>query len=466
MATQAALLDLPVPPSPQSTTLPLRGVLAYALPVLGVGFMWNMTSFYFLKFSTDVLLISPGLMGLIFGAARIWDAISDPMAGYWSDRTRSRLGRRRPWMLASALPLAIVFFCVWWQPPGLDGGWRVVWVAGSILAFYTALTAFRIPHVSLGAELTRDYHDRTRVFAATGVLEALGGIVGVAALALLVSSGDMISERAAQVAAAVSFCSIVLIAISVAVVREPVQHQGRGADGPRQAVRDVAGNPHALRLLAANLLQSLGVVCAATSLPYLTEYVLGDARLLPTVLMAFIVPALVTMPLWAPLSRRFGKREVWIGARGIQAVLFAALFLAPSLGIPLLLVLTALIGALEGADGILSRSMGADVIDFDEAQTGERKEGTYYAAWNFTTKLAVGAAVLGVGLSLEMAGFRAGAQQADSSLLAMRLLVSAVPCTLIVIGLVPLLRFRLDEQAHRGLRVDIDQRRGGETWAD
>ena len=89
--------------------VPLATILIYASPAPCVGFMFFLVSMYLMKFSTDVLLIAPGVMGLIFGLSRIWDGISDPLAGYFSDRTETRIGRRRPWMLASLVPIVLVF---------------------------------------------------------------------------------------------------------------------------------------------------------------------------------------------------------------------------------------------------------------------------------------------------------------------------------------------------------------------
>ena len=107
--------------------LPLATLLIYAAPTAGVGFMMIFTGFYLMKFSTDVLGISPAIMGLIFLISRVWDAISDPVAGTLSDRTRSRLGRRRPWLLAGALPVGIIFALMWAPPAGSD---PVVWTGG------------------------------------------------------------------------------------------------------------------------------------------------------------------------------------------------------------------------------------------------------------------------------------------------------------------------------------------------
>ena len=107
--------------------VPLGTIVIYALPGAGIGFTWFLLSVYLMKFATDVLLIAPGVMGLLFGLSRIWDAVSDPLAGYLSDRTHSRLGRRRSWLLAAALPLAAGILMLWSPPASLSGTSLTVW---------------------------------------------------------------------------------------------------------------------------------------------------------------------------------------------------------------------------------------------------------------------------------------------------------------------------------------------------
>ena len=119
---------------------PLPKILVYALPAVGDGFMTSLVSFFFLKFAADVLLLAPGLMGLLFGLSRIWDAVSDPLVGYWSDRTRSRLGRRRPWLAGGAVPMALFFVALWAPPSFLTGSALVAWLGVAIVLFYTAHT--------------------------------------------------------------------------------------------------------------------------------------------------------------------------------------------------------------------------------------------------------------------------------------------------------------------------------------
>ena len=145
---------------------PIGTLVAYAVPSAAFSFALFYVQFYFLKFATDVLLLAPAAVGALLGAGRIWDAVSDPLAGHWSDRTRSRLGRRRPWMLVGT-PLVPAFLVMLWTPPaGLGEGALLVWCGVALFGFYTAYTIYSVPHQSLGAELVQGHHGRSSVFGA------------------------------------------------------------------------------------------------------------------------------------------------------------------------------------------------------------------------------------------------------------------------------------------------------------
>ena len=115
--------------------LSLQSIINYNLPTVGVGFMFFIVALYLMKFSTDVLLISPAIMGIIFGVSRIWDAVTDPLAGYFSDRTTLKSGRRKSWIFASIIPVVASFYMMWNPPPSFTG-WHVnLWMGAAVLMF-------------------------------------------------------------------------------------------------------------------------------------------------------------------------------------------------------------------------------------------------------------------------------------------------------------------------------------------
>ena len=165
-------------------------IWTYSLPRVGMGIMGLLFGTYLMKFATDVLLIAPAVMGGLLAASRFWDAISDPLAGYLSDRTRSPVGRRRIWMYAAAIPMGAGLVMIWSPPLALEGLWLVAWMGAALLLYETASTAFFVPHGALGVELTPNYHDSTRLFGWSHMIGAIGMVAGLGSLQLMNVADD------------------------------------------------------------------------------------------------------------------------------------------------------------------------------------------------------------------------------------------------------------------------------------
>ncbi|MCH6560967.1 MAG: MFS transporter [Myxococcales bacterium] len=437
--------------------LPLTTVIVYGLPTLGMGCMVLILMLFFLKYTTDVLLIAPASMGLIFGLSRIWDAISDPLVGYWSDRTRSRWGRRRPWMLLSSLPIALLFLMLWSPPAQLEGFGLTLWIAVAVFGFFTATTIFFIPHQALGAELSNQHHDRTRIFGVRHLFFGIGTLAAVLGIALLNQAPDP-RATALRLAAPVSLVTAALIIAAVSQLRERPENWGRGATSPFAAAADVWANPHARRLLFVFLISSLGGASLAVLAPFVVEYVLEAPGLLPYFFGFYFVPAYLLVPVWLPLSRRFGKKNLWLFAMVVSALGYGSLsLLGPGDG-AWMSALAVVIGIGGGCGQMLGPSVQADVIDYDELRTGQRKEGAYFAAWSFTFKAASGLGFMLAGLMLELSGFEPNAVQNETTKLALRMLFGLFPCVCYLIGALAFSRFRLTESEHSRIRLALDRR--------
>lgn len=434
--------------------LPAAVVRRYGLSALGVGFMWNMLGFYYLKHATDVLLVPPAVMGALFGASRVWDAVTDPIVGHWSDRSRRRFGRRT-WILASLVPLALLFVAVWLPPASLTSNALVAWLGVSICLFYTALTLFRVPHLALGAELARSHHERTRIFAAAKTAEALGALLLLPALYVLVSGRFDPLAATAGLVLPLAVLAPLIAWWALRTVREP-RHLGSPPLPAISSYREVLRDRAARTLLVVMCLRTLGLVCLSTALPYACEYVLGSLSLMPIYLVAFCTAYVATMPVWTPLSRRYGKRSVFIAAGVVQGMGCVVFFFAPAL--PLALCCAALVGAMDGGLGTLGSSIGADITGRAGARTGERKEGTYFSVWSFGTKAAIGIAIGVVGVVLDIGGFVPGAEQSAGSQLAIRALLGAIPAALVFSAAAVMLRFpaepALQTRRPRGSEID------------
>ncbi len=434
-----------------------RTLILYSLPVLGMAAMFWLVMLYLLKYSTDVLGLAPALVGGLFALGRIWDAVSDPMAGYLSDRTRSRWGRRRPWFAAAALPIGAGFIALWTVPRGLDPTVAGLWLGVALLFFYTAQTIFNVPHAALGAELSEDHHERTRVFATRANFENLGMFLGIGALAIV--------ENAAQPRAAMAWTSLamavpaaLLMLIPAVWLRERRAYQGRGATRPWRAARDVWRNVHARRLFPVLMFSEMGFGCMVVALPFVAEHILGMPGLTSLFLVAAMVPLALSIPVWAKLSRRIGKQRAWLIGSSLSALGFFGLFFI-EVGDWLTIALASVwIGATSGASRALSASVKADIIDVDELRTGERKEGAYFAAWNLSLKAAGGLAVAIAGFVLQFSGYAAGAPVEDGDPMGLRWLLAVLPGLFMGTASLLLAGLRLDEAQHRSVRERLSQR--------
>ena len=444
-------------PTAHEERLAWSTIVAYNIPTIGIGFMFFLIGLQLMKFSTDVLLVSPAAMGTIFGVSRLWDAVSDPIAGYLSDRTQTRLGRRRPWLLASALPIGAIYWLVWTPSPSLSQGALTAWMAFGVVGFYSAMTIFVVPHQSLGAELATGYHERSRIFGVRHALWSLGSVIALSGMYLLIVS-EQPRETASTLAALGSLGTIGLIALSVGHVRERGDYLGRGATSPLAAVRDVLRNPHARLLLVVFFIENLGAATIAILTLYIAQYIVGTPELAPLYILAYMVPSIVSVPLWMPLARRFGKKPLWIFSMLLTSAAFGGMFFLEENSVVLITSLAAVAGLAAGCGGMVGPSVQADVIDFDEHESGERKEGAYFAAWNFVFKCAYGITLFLTGWVLQLSGFAPNQEQTESARLALLSLYSLFPLVCYAIGTLIFARFRLDEAMHTRIRERLDAR--------
>jgi GPH family glycoside/pentoside/hexuronide:cation symporter len=433
-------------------------IFLYSLPSLGLGYTFFLTTVYLLKYSTDVLLVAPGVMGLLFGLSRIWDAISDPVAGHLSDRTRTRLGRRRSWLLASALPIAVSFYMLWSPPIRFEGTALAIWMGVAVFSFFTATTMFAVPQEALGAELSTNYHDRTRIYGVKTAVQTTGMLLAAGlGMTLLIRSEDPRST-AFWMTICVGLLAIAFIVIGVAGVRERPSYQGRGAPSLGTAFRDVLSNPHARLLVVVFGIESFGGATIGVLVAYVMQYIVGAKELTPVFILLYIVPIILFVPVWIHLSRRFGKKKLWVFAMGALTFAFSGLFFLGEGDVGLVCVLGLIAGIGGGCGQVMAPSIQADVIDYDEYCTGHRKEGAYFAVWNFVRKSAFGLSAMLTGFVLELSGFEPNAEQSEATKTAMLALIGLVPGTSYAIGCLLFLRFRLNEAEHAEIRAHLDAR--------
>ena len=203
-----------------------KQLLNYGLPAFGLSTMLVALTVYLPIFYTDTLLLGTHLLSLVFLVGRFWDAVTDPIMGHISDKTRSRWGRRRPYFLLSALPLAVTFFLIWSPAASLSPTGLFLHLLILYLILYTFWTIFAIPYISLGAEMSMNYHERTRLFGARQIFGLAGAVVGTI-LFDFIRFADDIRKGYSLIAGAVGLFTMLLILIIFRGVRENPDSQTR-----------------------------------------------------------------------------------------------------------------------------------------------------------------------------------------------------------------------------------------------
>ena len=443
-------------------------IFAYGAPGLGAGYMYLLIGLYVMKFSTDVLLIAPAVMSTIFGVSRIWDAISDPLAGYFSDRTRAAIGRRRSWLLASIFPVAAAFVMVFSPPVTLSGLGLTLWMGVAIVGFYSAMTVFVVPHMSLGAELTPDYHERSRLFGLRHAFFTAGSIIALVSMSLFINAEQegpaVVRATALNLSGLAAVLTAALILFAVIRLRENPDFQGRVSHSPFRAYKDVWDNHHARLLIVVTFIEHVGSAVIGLLTLYVAQYVVGRPELAPLIILSYMVPSTFSVPIWLPLSRRFGKIKLWIFSQLLTGVSFGGMFVMPFLDaevarLAVIFVLAFTAGLAAGCGGTVGPSVQGDVIDYDEYRTGERKEGSYFAAWNFVHKSATGVMALITGYVLQFSGYVPNVEQTMTVKIALMTLYSILPLVCYTYGAWLFSKFELDETRHAEIRAELEKRR-------
>jgi GPH family glycoside/pentoside/hexuronide:cation symporter len=440
----------------QQLVLSARTVLAYAAPALGCGYMYLLVSLYVMFYSTDVLLMPPAVIAGIFSASRIINAISDPLIGHISDRTRSRFGRRRFWMLLSVLPTALLFYMMFAPPAGIGGAGLTIWMAVAVIGYYVAINFCFIPHLSLGAEISNDNHQRNRLFGFRHAGYTFGSVLALFALQAFVTAQQQGAAAVQTVAATLAIVAglgfAALVIFSASTLEERPDYAGSVQSSFFASITHVWNNPHARLLLIVTFIENIGLAAITALSLYITEYVVGRPELAALVILTYLGPSAAFAPLWSRVARRVGKVRLWMYSMTTTAVVFGALFPVLYFGggllLPGLFTLLFLAGLAAGCGGSMGPSVQSDVIDYDELQTGERKEGTYFSVWDFVFKSAIGVMALVTGFTLQITGYVPNAEQAPAARLAMIVLFSVLPMLCYAVGALLFSRFKLDEKAH------------------
>ncbi len=449
--------------------VPALKKLAYAAPAFALAVVGIPVYVYLPKFYTDAVGIDIAALGVILGSVRIFDALTDPPMGYLSDRTGSRFGRRRPYIAVGAVFVAL-FLVLLFNPPRASPAFETIWFGVCIYALFFFWTVVTVPYEALGPEITFDYNERNALFGLRDGLLIAGTLAAAASPAAVQAvfglAPDAEGERAKFFWIGLIYAPLVIGSAwwCVLAVRErPLP--AAASPGLWKGMRTVLRNRPFVILISAYTISAVGNNLPATLILFYVQYVL-ESPLADAFLLLYFVTGIVCLPGWVALARRIGKKPAWLLSIGVNTGAFVGVFFLGPGDAAIYGVLVFLSGIGLGATLALPSSIQADVIDYDELLTGERREGRYLGFWSIAKKLAAAVGV-GAGLAvLGMAGYEPNARQPESVLLALRVLYALVPSVCNLAALLIALAYPISEPVHRDILAAIARRRNLEPVAD
>jgi GPH family glycoside/pentoside/hexuronide:cation symporter len=442
--------------------LSTRTKVLYGVADAGIAMLTASLQFFLLFFYTDVLGMDAGLAGTALLVGKLtWDAVNDPVFGYLSDRTRTRLGRRRPYMLAGAVPLALTTWLLYSIPARLTGTVAFLTILGTFLLFDTMHTMVSVSYSSLTPELTHDYDERTSLTAVRMIFSVVGYIMGAAAttaIAGLFQNALGWSEKVAYSGVGGVFGLIAAVAILTTAlnVREgPSVEVQPSSLPPVAALLQTFRNRPFVRLVAAFFVSSFSFALMTSLLPFYLTYQLDMEAQVPLVLLVMLATIGTFLFPWKLVADRINKGPSYALGLFIACVAVIATFFLPPRPTPLIYIIAFVAGLGFSGQWVFPWSMLPDVIEHDQLQTGERREGIYYGVWALLTKLTDALGVAVSGWALDLFGYVPNVAQAETARLGIRLFFGVIPSIIIILSLPLLIWYPITKASHARLRAEL-----------
>ena len=468
------------------TKLTFQEKLAYGAGDLGTSITTNLLSFFLLFFFTNVAGLDPALAGLVLLIGKIWDAVNDPIVGVLSDRTESKMGRRLPWMIYAAIPFGLSFLAQWFVPSTdkMVLFWYYVIVG---IVFNTFFTAVNLPYTALTPEITQDYNERTSLNSFRFSFSIGGSILSLFLAQLIFAffkdparQNGTCDTGGTQYLVLGAVCAVIS-SISIYWCIFGIKKRAIASDRQRlhnesldvheelsfiEQLKIVFSNRPFLYVIGIYFCSWLSLQITASIIPYfVVNWMKMQESDFILVTIAVQGTALVMLSVWSAVSQRFGKKAAYFMGSGIWIIAQAGLFFLQEGQVFLLYTLAIMAGCGVSTAYLIPWSMIPDVTDLDELETGQRREGIFYAFMVLLQKFGLAAGLFLLGLGLSWAKFQEkipcqpSPVQPDSALFAIRLAIGPLPTIALIIGLVLAYFYPITREVHGEILMRLAERR-------
>ena len=436
--------------------------LGYGVCDFGGSLFTTATLFVLMNFLTDTVGLAAALAGIVLMIGRIWDAFYDPIIGYISDRTVSKMGRRRPYMLGGAFPLFLAVILMWTNPAliagaGISQTTIFIYALVVYIILCTAYSTVNIPYSALSPELTADYNERTSLngyrfgFAGIGTLLGAGLALPIVAIAPDKNLGFILMG--------IIFGAVMLISalITIFTVKEPANLKPANTTGFVKTYKEVFKNKPYLLILMTYVFHMLALTTTSGIVIYYFKYILGDESATTWAMLILITTGLIFIPVTVAVSKKVGKKLAYGAGFVIMAVMLLIIFFfGQSQGVTFTLIMIFFAGIGFGALFPMPYAIVADAIEYDYMRTGQRREGAFFGIWTWGLKIGQALGIFVMGVTLEAMGYVPNVMpQSASSQLAITLFLGPISAAIFLIAAVFLYFYPITEQKYKEILAKI-----------
>ena len=446
----------------ETRDLPLRLRLGFGIGDLGGNLFFTIVGFYLLIYLTDTVNLAAGLAGTALMIGKVWDAVSDPAVGYWSDHVRLPMGRRRPFILAGSIFLFFSMILMFSVPRASSQGMLFLIAAGLLCLLNTAYTLVNIPYQALLPELTEDFHQRTVLTGYRMSFAVVGTFIGAGAVLPIVNAfggSDIGWTVMGGVMGGIMLATALATFLAIREPNHPAVTERRGffnsyTDALRSRVFLLSTVPWMLHTLGVSIIQG--------ALLFFYKYVIGREGFFQLALLALLASSLFFIPFWVKVSRLKGKRFAYnAGMAWMSGAILLFFLFAPTSPPWFSVVLMGVAGFGFATHYVMPHSILPDSVEVDYADSGIRREGVFYSLFTFGSKVAQAVALGISGWALDLAGYLPEQPQGEGAILAIRLLCGPIPMLFIMAGIAVLSFYPVTREYYEGVLQRIRAREAG-----
>ena len=447
-----------------TSKLSFKEKVGYSLGDTASHFVWDMVGFWLLFFYTDVYGISAAAAGTIMLVARFWDMAIDPIIGVVSDRTKTRWGKFRPYILFGAIPYAVLAILTFTTPNFGEVG-KIIYAGATYVLLMTAYAMINLPYSALGAVMTDDTYER----AGLNTYRFIAGFAGqfiVTGLALTLAQyfghGDK-AQGFQYTLFLFAGLSLVFFFITFQTTKERVQPPKEQKNSLKEDFGNLFKNPAWVILAIVGIVSFVMFAMQNAAIAYYFKYYLGKEDNVQLFNVIGTVALIVALPLSKPLAKRFGNRNVFIGSSLISGIFFMLIYLPGVKDITTIYVFNVIAKMAYAPAVPLLWTMIADSADYGEWKTGRRATGLYFSAAVFAQKAGWGIGAAIAGWILAWSSFVPNVVQNDTAITGIKLLVSVIPGILYMSCAIFMIFYKIDKKTTDQMKIDLDAKRNLEN---